>query len=333
MGDRVVQAGVTHPAELFAAYCARLKADVEQALDAALPAPPACPALVAEAMRYSICAGGKRMRPILTLASAEAVAAANGAESEEARAAARRLAMPTACAVEMLHTYSLVHDDLPAMDNDTMRRGRPTLHVVYGDALAILAGAGLLAEAFAMLASQPHGEESPELGARRLRVVQQIGTAVGAAGMVGGQAVDLECAGLVKRPDGCRLSLDEAGLRDMHARKTGVLLRASAVSGAIMAGGTPEQIAALDRYASELGVVFQIVDDILDVEGTCDVIGKTPGKDAAGGKLTYPALYGIERSRALAHEGTARAVAALETAGIEAWPLRELARWVLHRDC
>jgi len=333
MGDRVVQAAQTHTVELFSAYCARLKADVERALEAALPTPPTCPALVAEAMRYSITVGGKRMRPMLTLASAEAVAAAQGTSAPAALAEARRLAMPAACAVELIHTYSLVHDDLPAMDNDSMRRGQPTLHVVYGEALAILAGDGLLAEAFGLLASHPLGDESHELCVRRLRVVQQMGMAVGAAGMVGGQAVDLECAGLVKRPDGGRLLLDEHGLRDMHARKTGVLLRASAVSGAIMAGGTPAQVAALDDYASELGVVFQIVDDILDIEGTSDVIGKTPGKDAAGGKLTYPALYGIGRSRVLALEGTERATAALQTAGIDAWPLRQLARWVLHRNC
>ena len=333
MGDRVVQAAQTHAGEMFSAYRTRLKAEVERALEAALPAPPACPALVAEAMRYSITVGGKRLRPILTLASAEAVAETNGRPDPDALAEARRLAMPAACAVEMIHTYSLVHDDLPAMDNDSMRRGQPTLHVVYGDALAILAGDGLLAEAFAMLASHPLGDDSPALAVRRLRVVQQMGMAVGAAGMVGGQAVDLECAGLVKRPDGGRLFLDEHGLRDMHARKTGVLLRASAVSGAIMAGGTTAQVAAVDDYASELGVVFQIVDDILDIEGTFDVLGKTPGKDAACGKLTYPALYGIERSRLLAEQGTERAIAALGAAGVDAWPLRELARWVLHRNC
>ncbi len=328
-----MEAAQTNPAELFSAYCAQLKDDVEQALDAALPEPPSCPALVAEAMRYSITVGGKRMRPILTLASAEAVAVSNGASTPEALAEARRLAMPAACAVEMIHTYSLVHDDLPAMDNDSMRRGQPTLHVVYGDALAILAGDGLLAEAFAILASQPIGDGSPETCVRRLRVVQQVGMAVGGAGMVGGQAIDLECAGLVKRRDGGRLWLDADGLRDMHARKTGVLLRASAVSGAIMAGGTRAQVAAIDAFASELGVVFQIVDDILDVEGTPEVIGKTPGKDAACGKLTYPALYGIERSRLLAQAGTGRAIAALDAAGIDAWALRQLARWVLHRDC
>lgn len=333
MGDRVEQAAVTPPAELFAAYCARLKAEVEQALDAALPAPPVCPVLVAEAMRYSITVGGKRIRPILTLAAAEAVASANGARTAEEFAAARRIAMPAACAVEMIHTYSLVHDDLPAMDNDSLRRGMPTLHVVYGDALAILAGDGLLAEAFALLASPGPGEDSPDVGLRRLRVIQQVGMAVGGAGMVGGQAIDLECAGLVKRPDGGRLALDEAGLRDMHARKTGVLLRAAAVSGAIMAGGSPAHVAALDSYASELGVVFQIVDDILDIEGTSDVLGKTAGKDVANSKLTYPAVYGLPRSRVLAEAGTRHAVAALETAGIDAWWLRELAQWVLRRDC
>ena len=327
---------MTHTADRFAEYCSTRKAEVELALAAVLPTPPHCPALVAEAMRYSIEAGGKRLRPVLTLAAAEAVVAADAADAAAAPsclAQARHLAMPAACAVELIHTYSLVHDDLPAMDNDSLRRGRPTLHVVYGDALAILAGDGLLAEAFALLASCPAGEDSPELAMRRLRVIQQIGKAVGGAGMVGGQAIDLECAGLVTRPDGGRLTLDAAGLRDMHARKTGVLLRASAVAGAIMAGGSDAAVAALDAYASELGVVFQIVDDILDIEGTSDVLGKTPGKDAAVGKPTYPALYGVDGSRTLAREGTERAVATLDAVGIDAWWLRGLARWVLHRDC
>ena len=333
MGERVTVTVMTHTVDMFAEYCAIRKAEVEQALAAVLPTPPDCPALVAEAMRYSIAAGGKRMRPVLTLAAAEAVAAAGGARTESALAGARRLAMPAACAVELIHTYSLVHDDLPAMDNDSLRRGRPTLHVIYGDALAILAGDGLLAEAFALLASSPGGDDSPELAMRRLRVIQQIGKAVGGAGMVGGQAIDLECAGLVQRPDGVRPTLDAHGLHDMHARKTGVLLRASAVAGAIMAGGSAESVAALDAYASELGVVFQIVDDILDVEGTADVLGKTPGKDASVGKPTYPSLFGLDGSRTLAREGTDRAIAALDAAGIDAWWLRELAQWALCRDC
>jgi geranylgeranyl diphosphate synthase type II len=332
MGDVLVQAATVDSSESFSAYAGRLRAEVEVALEAALPCPPACPTLVAEAMRYSITVGGKRMRPILTLASAEAVAWANGQRDPEDLRAARELAMPAACAIEMIHTYSLVHDDLPAMDNDSLRRGQPTLHVLYGEALAILAGDGLLAEAFALLASPKPHDSVPGMTERRLRVLQQIGRAVGGAGMVGGQAIDLECAGLVKRPGGGRLSLDAQGLRDMHARKTGVLLRASAVSGAILAGGCPDQVAALDRYASELGVVFQIVDDILDIEGTSDVLGKTAGKDEAAGKLTYPAVYGLERSRELAHEGTCRALEALQAAGLDTWWLQDLAYWVLRRE-
>ncbi len=332
MGDVLVQAATVDSTESFAAYAGRLRAEVEAALEAALPTPPACPPLVSEAMRYSIRVGGKRMRPILTLASAEAVAWVNGGQDPGGLALARTRAMAAACAIEMIHTYSLVHDDLPAMDNDSLRRGQPTLHVLYGDALAILAGDGLLAEAFALLASPKPFDSEPGMIERRLCVLHQIGRAVGGGGMVGGQAIDLECAGLVKRPGGGRLSLDAHGLRDMHARKTGVLLRASAVCGAIMAGARAEQVAALDRYASELGVVFQIVDDILDIESTSDRLGKTAGKDEAAGKLTYPSVYGLERSRELAHEGTCRALEALRDAALDTWWLQDLAYWVLRRE-
>jgi len=324
---------IPQTAETFFDYATARRADVEAALLRVLPRPPACPPLVAEAMRYSVEVGGKRLRPILALTVADAIAVANGRTSEADREAARRLAMPAACAVELIHTYSLVHDDLPAMDNDSTRRGRPTLHVVYGDGLAILAGDGLLAEAFALLADQPASDHDPDLTLRKLRVLRAIGHAVGAAGMVGGQAIDLESAGLVKTPTGRRLQIDADALRDMHARKTGVLIRAAAVSGAIMAGGTAVQVDAVDHFAAEIGLVFQIVDDILDVEGTSDTLGKTPGKDAASNKPTYPALYGVARSRELAAEGLARAEHALTEAGVAGRWLMDIAHWVVQRRC
>jgi geranylgeranyl diphosphate synthase, type II len=318
-------------AESFVAYASRLRAAVDAALDRALPHPPECPDLVAEAMHYTIRVGGKRVRPILTLASAEAVARANGQGTGEALRQVQALAMPAACAVELIHTYSLVHDDLPAMDNDCLRRGQPTLHVIYGDGLAVLAGDGLLAEAFALLACHPTGDGHPDIIERQIRVLRRIAQAVGGAGMVGGQAIDLECAGLVKRPDGGRLILDAEGLRGMHARKTGLLIRAAAVSGAIVAGGHAHQIDTIDRYASEMGIVFQIVDDILDIDGSSAVLGKTPGKDQAGGRPTYPSFFGVEQSRALAEEGTRRALDALKAGGLESPRLQDLAQWVLTR--
>jgi geranylgeranyl diphosphate synthase type II len=315
----------------FAEYVQARRGEIDAALLRALPRPPYCPERVAEAIRYSVEVGGKRLRPILTLASAESVACANGTLDEPARQVVRGLAMPAACAIELIHTYSLVHDDLPAMDNDSTRRGRPTLHVVYGDGLAILAGDGLLAQAFALLADEPDHEQEAGIAMRKLRVLHTIGQAVGAAGMVGGQAIDLESAGLVKGSPGGRLPLDADGLRDMHARKTGMLIRAAAVSGAIMAGGTRPQVEAIDRFAAEIGLVFQIIDDILDVEGTRETLGKTPGKDIATDKLTYPALHGLARSRELAAEGIARAEHALVTGNVPGDRLRPIAHWIADR--
>ena len=319
--------------ETFPAYVEARRAEIEAALRCVLPGPPACPALMAEAMRYSVEAGGKRLRPMLTLAAAESVALSRDRDTTDERAEARRLAMPAACAIELIHTYSLVHDDLPAMDNDTMRRGRPTLHVVYGEAMAILAGDALLAEAFALLAAQPDSDADPCLTQRKLRVLRGVGLAVGCAGMAGGQAIDLERAGLVTPRVEPGTPFDAEQLRDMHQRKTGGLIRAATVSGAIMAGGTQAQVDALDRFACELGLVFQIIDDVLDVEGTPDALGKTPGKDAASGKPTYPAMFGLVRSRQLAAEGLERAEEALSSAGIRGRWLNEIARWVVTRRC
>jgi geranylgeranyl diphosphate synthase, type II len=315
----------------FSAYLEARRTEIEHAIAEALPRPPACPPLVAEAIRYSLEAGGKRLRPVLTLAAAEAIASAKGADRLGVTSLdeARRLAMPSACALEFIHTYSLVHDDLPAMDDDTLRRGRPTLHVVYGEGIAILAGDGLLTEAFALLA-RSRGDE--RVAGRQLRVLVRIAEAAGVVGMVGGQAIDLESEGRARIPGRTPPVLDGPALQEMHARKTGALIRAAAVSGAIMAGGDERQVEAIDRYATDLGLVFQIVDDILDVEGASHELGKTAGKDAAANKPTYPSLFGIERSRVLASEGIARAERSLTDAGLPYEPLLQIARWVLGRS-
>jgi geranylgeranyl pyrophosphate synthase len=310
-------------AEPLSTFLERARIEVDERLEGWLPSPPVCPAIVAGAMRYSVFAGGKRLRPVLTLAAADAVAAARDAD----RGAVRSLALPSACAIEMIHTYSLIHDDLPAMDNDTLRRGRPTLHVVYGDGIAILAGDGLHAEAFTLLARAPAMDDLDTL-TRRMRVLQVVGAAAGAAGMVGGQAIDLQAAGQApERP----LALDADGLREMHARKTGALIRAAAVCGAIMAGAPEHVVAAVNRYAAEIGLAFQIVDDILDVEGDAAVLGKTAGKDAARSKPTYPSLFGLERSRALADACVVNARRALDEAGLaDSW-LPAIADWIVGR--
>jgi len=286
----------------------------EEALERFLVQPPQCPPLLSDAMRYSLFAGGKRLRPALVLAGADAI-----------DPAAIDLALPAACAVEMIHTYSLIHDDLPAMDNDTLRRGRPTLHVVYGDGTAVLAGDGLQAEAFGLLAREP-ASAAPEIAVRKLRTLATIARAAGAVGMVGGQAIDLQAAG--QAPGGGPLDAD--ALRDMHARKTGALIRASAVAGAIMAGGDDARVDAIDRYAAEVGLAFQIVDDILDVEGTAQELGKTAGKDAASAKPTYVTLYGLEGSRSLAAECLDRALDALRRAGVGG-QLPAIAEWIVRR--
>ena len=295
---------------------------VDAALEAVVP-PHGEPAIVWEAMRYSLFAGGKRLRPLLALAAAEAVAERLGTTADQAR----RLAMPCACALELIHTYSLVHDDLPAMDDDVLRRGRPTAHVVYGEGLAILAGDGLLTEAFAHLSAEPHsvdGVDDAELARRKIAAIRLIADAAGPSGMVGGQAIDLRAAG------GGAAPLDGDGLRDMHARKTGALIRAAALSGASMAGADATLCSAVDEYASQVGLAFQIVDDILDVEGASADLGKTAGKDAAAGKPTYPALYGLDASRRLAAECIDRALAALDRAGLGG-QLPALAGWVVGR--
>jgi geranylgeranyl diphosphate synthase, type II len=302
---------------------------VDAALERYLPAPPACPAVIGAAMRYSLFAGGKRFRPALVLAAADAIAshpALHGPGAAATVEAAAGLAMPAACAIEMIHTYSLIHDDLPAMDDDILRRGRPTSHVVHGEGMAILAGDGLLTEAFALLSREP----ASALLERRMSALGVIATAAGASGMVGGQAVDLQAAEAAER-DGQDPDFSFDALRAMHAMKTGALIRASAVSGAIMAGGSEAAVAAISDYAVQLGLAFQIVDDILDVEGATEDLGKTAGKDAAAGKPTYPGLLGLDRSRELARQALSGALAALARVGIGEGRLREIATWVVER--
>jgi geranylgeranyl diphosphate synthase type II len=299
------------PVASLTEYLVARRAQIDEALVRFLPVAPDSPAPLHAAMRYSLLAGGKRLRPILTLAAAETV----GGER------AIPLALPAACAIEFIHTYSLIHDDLPAMDDDSLRRGRPTNHVVHGEGMAILAGDGLLTEAFVLMANEPR---DPELAPRKLRAIATVAAAAGPAGMVGGQVLDLEAVGAAS-------AFDPASLQDMHARKTGALIRASASAGAIMAGGGDEAIRAVEEYGRHLGLAFQIVDDILDVEGESKDLGKTAGKDAKAGKPTYPSLYGLDASRRLADEQMNSAIAALTSAGLQPGRLGDIATWVVKR--
>ena len=314
----------------FDRYLQTRRTELDAALEAALPTPPDCPQLIAEAMRYSLFAGGKRLRPILTLAAAEAVVE-NGHTDGRSRDTGRALAMPAACAVELIHTYSLVHDDLPAMDDDGLRRGRATAHVVYGEGVAILAGDALLTHAFVVL-TRRQSHTRAGFDQRRLRAIARIAEAAGAAGMVGGQVLDLAATGALPEGEDTnrRGGSDEAALREMHERKTGALIGAAAVTGAILAGGDKTAVAAVDRYATHLGLAFQIVDDILDVEGNAADLGKSAGKDADARKRTYPSVHGLDRSRVLAAEAAAAARGALASAGLGG-RLAEVADWVVAR--
>ncbi len=268
-------------------------------------------------MAYSLLGGGKRLRPILCLASCDAV----GGD--------RAMAMPTACAIEMIHTYSLIHDDLPAMDNDTMRRGRPTLHVVAGEGQAILAGDGLLTLAFNVIAGEPWSKDW-EFMSNKLDVIRIISSAAGPLGMVGGQAIDLAC--VTPDPKGnLAPALDAEGLRRMHGKKTGALISVSATVGAILGGGTQDQVTAINEAALEFGLAFQIVDDVLDVEGASADLGKTAGKDAAAGKPTYPSLYGLDVSKRMAAECLSSAEARLAAVHLADSHLMGIGRWIIER--
>jgi farnesyl diphosphate synthase len=279
----------------------------EQALSHSLPPAEQSPAELHRAMRYAVLGGGKRLRPLLVYAAAHAL----GQDGPQLDAAA--------CAVELIHAYSLVHDDLPAMDDDALRRGRPTCHIVFGEAMAILAGDALQALAFELLADDSTQRIDANTGMAMLRA---LGRACGAEGMAGGQALDLAAVGR-------KLSLDE--LEHMHACKTGALIRASVQLGALIAGADADTLDALDRYAYAVGLAFQVRDDILDVEGESAVIGKTAGKDAAADKPTFPSIIGLDASRARLAELTSVAFDAIESLGARASLLAELARYTAHR--
>ncbi|MBF0529097.1 MAG: polyprenyl synthetase family protein [Deltaproteobacteria bacterium] len=261
-----------------------------------------------EAMRYSLLAPGKRLRPVLCLAGAEAV---GGSAS---------MAMPAALALEIIHAYSLVHDDLPAMDNDDLRRGLPTNHVVYGEGLAILAGDGLLTLAFEILAQA--GVDHAADPKRILKTMVVIAQAAGYRGMVGGQALDLALEG---QP------ADEEQIASLHAYKTGALIAAAVTSGAIMAGADQEQIAWLHGYGRKLGLAFQIVDDILDIEGKTEILGKKVGVDQKRGKTTYPKVVGLTRAKAMAQRLLEEASSDLADRGSSVEPLRAICRYLLTR--
>ena len=290
------------------AYVAAHRALTDRALDLYLPEADALPPRLHEAMRYSLFCGGKRLRPLLVFAGAEAV----GGDIN--------WVIPLACAVECIHTFSLIHDDLPAIDDDDLRRGNPTSHVVYGEALAILAGDALLALAFDLIAEcRVHAT-----AARVLDAIQMVARASGTRGMVGGQVSDIESEGLD--------DLDISAVASIHARKTGALLLASLLSGARLCGATPAQEYALYTYGTQTGLAFQITDDILDLEGDAEKLGKPLGSDLKQDKATYPKILGIDASRILARRASDAALSALCDFGPEADPLRALAHYIVERD-
>ncbi|MGI8743357.1 MAG: polyprenyl synthetase family protein [Bryobacteraceae bacterium] len=286
-------------------YLAQQQKRVDQALDRWVPPESAHPQSIHKAMRYSLFAGGKRIRPILCMAAADAVT--NSSEGIES----------PACTLELIHTYSLIHDDLPALDNDDLRRGRPTCHKVFGDAMAILAGDALLTLAFEVLSRLPVDAE------RRASLSRELSMAAGTVGgMIGGQVADLE--GENQQPT-------EALLDSIHRAKTGALLRASLRMGAIYAGADEDRYRSLSLYGEHVGLAFQIVDDVLDVEQPSEKLGKTAGKDVQQQKITFPAVYGVERSRRMAEEERLAAWQCLEQFGNRADALRDLADLIVWR--
>lgn len=290
----------------FHRWSRRTRRVIDKALLASFPSAKTKPVTIHRAMRYSLLAGGKRLRPILCCAASEACGGTV------------RDALPAACAVELVHTYSLVHDDLPCMDDDDLRRGQPTSHKVFGEGIAVLAGDALLTAAFAVLSSARPKKRRTSAG-----LVAELARAAGSRGLIAGQVADLEAEG--KEPS-------EPALYFIHAAKTGMLLRAALKLGGMCGGGTEKQIAALDRFGFALGLAFQIQDDILDATQSAGKLGKTAGKDAAVGKMTFPALYGLARSRELAAQWTEDAILALRPFGPRGEKLRALAGIILRRD-
>lgn len=289
-------------------YLSGRKKIVDEALGRFAPVPEGAAAKVAEAMNYSLFAGGKRLRPILCMAGASAV---GGDEMA---------VLPVACALEMIHTYSLIHDDLPSMDNDDLRRGKPTNHKVFGEAVALLAGDGLLTEAFALMTG---ADSPPRDPARLLRVVALVARAAGYKGMVGGQVADILSEGG---------DVDPALVRTIHSRKTGALISASVASGAILGNGSDGQVAEITAFGEAIGLAFQVSDDILDIEGDPEKTGKKPGGDARKKKITYPSVLGLKESKEIQKELVNQAVAAIDRFDREADPLRSIARYIIERN-
>jgi len=290
-------------------YLQNRRVEVEAALDRAIPI--VYPEKIYEAMRYSLLAGGKRLRPILCLATCELL----GSD--------RHIAMPTACAMEMVHTMSLIHDDLPSMDNDDYRRGQLTNHKVYGEDIAILAGDALLAYSFEFLVEETT-KLQPDLPPQRLlQVVSRLGRAVSAAGLVGGQVVDLESEGVA--------NTSEATLNFIHQHKTAALLEASVVCGGILAGADAQIVAQLTSYAQNIGLAFQIIDDILDITATSEELGKSAGKDLVAQKVTYPSLWGIDVSKQKATMLVEAAKIDLRSFGEKAIALNAIADYIIAR--
>jgi len=290
-------------------YLSQQQQRVEMALDRFLPSLDSYPPRLMDAMRYSVFAGGKRLRPILMLAATEAV----GGETEAI--------LPAACAIECVHTYSMIHDDLPAMDDDDWRRGKPTNHIVYGEAMAILAGDALLTHAFELLSRAPLVDRFS--ASVLLQVHQCLASASGGFGMIGGQVIDIISEGQ---------EVDLATVEYIHRHKTAALIEASAVIGGLLGGGTDEEVEALRTYGHRIGWAFQIADDILDVEGDAAVLGKAVGRDAELAKATYPAVLGVDVSRQRARELMEEGIHALDVLRHDTGWLRQIASYIVSRN-
>ena len=282
---------------------------IETALDRYLPGEDVYPQNLHKAMRYSVFSGGKRFRPILCIASSEAC----GDGSTRV--------LPVACAIELIHTYSLIHDDLPCMDNDDLRRVKPTNHVVFGEAMAILAGDALLTEAFLMM-TDTTSQRKTLRPSYLMKAIREIALAAGADGMVGGQGQDILSES--SEPD-------EHTLKFIHLHKTAALIKASVRIGALLAGARGTKLKALTTYGENTGLAFQIIDDILDIEGKTEELGKSAGTDIEKNKMTYPSMFGIDESRRTARELVAEGINALKKFSSEAEPLREIARYLIER--
>ena len=290
-------------------YLSEKKVVVDTALKACFPEPEGLTSDLVSAMKYSIFAGGKRLRPILCISAAEAV---GGVEAD---------VLPVACAIELIHTYSLIHDDLPVMDDDDIRRGKPTNHKVFGEAVALLAGDGLLTEAFNMM-TLPELTDKVSAGVI-LKVIGMVSVAAGYRGMVGGQVVDIQSEGK---------QVDLPVVEFIHNHKTGELITVPLASGAMLGGGDESQIEAISSYGRKIGLAFQISDDILDIEGDTSTLGKQVGSDEEKGKITYPAVVGLEMSRQVQSELIEAAIECLRDLDQAADPLRHIARYIIERN-